>query len=73
MPYVIQLESVPRSAFSGAAPLYRAPWVGDPGRTYRLAAAKRYASRRNAAIGLAHVRRRYGRPFPDARIVEVEQ
>lgn len=73
MPYVIKLESVSRRALSGATTLYRATWSGDPGRTYRLAAAKRYASRRNAAIGLAQVRRRYGRPFPDARIVQVEK
>lgn len=57
--YIIELEPG----------IYKAPWVGDPGRTTRQGLALRYVSKRGAQIGLGLAR--LHQPFSNARIHEV--
>lgn len=59
MRYIIELEPG----------VYKAPWVGDPGRTTRRGLALRYASKQGAQAGLGLARRH--RPFARAIIHEV--
>ncbi len=49
--------------------VYLAPWPGDPGRTLVYEEAKRYSTRRGAAIALGKARK--FRDFENAAIKEV--
>jgi hypothetical protein len=60
MRYIVELEPG----------VWIAPWTGDPGRTLVEKNARKYSRRQDAKGALTQARK--FRPFPHARIVEVD-